>query len=191
MTQDTSNGWNAIAAEFIKLRSGTGTDVIDLWIETLPSGCSVLDIGCGFGHPVTATLQRHGFDAYGIEPSEKLVEAFKQRLTDIPVACEPFESSTFFNRHFDAICAVGLIFLLSEVSQSALVEKVSAALNPGGQFLFSAPKEICEWQDSLTYQTSRSLGADAYIALGKQAGLSLRDTYLDAGQNHYFLMEKS
>ncbi|HMI63810.1 MAG TPA: class I SAM-dependent methyltransferase, partial [Puia sp.] len=47
------------------------------------------------------------------------------------VACESVERSSFFNRSFDGVIAVGLMFLLSEETQRTLIPKMAAALNPG------------------------------------------------------------
>ncbi|MBX9614473.1 MAG: class I SAM-dependent methyltransferase, partial [Caulobacteraceae bacterium] len=106
-------------------------------------------------------------------------------LPGVPVACEPVETSSLFDRTFDGAVAIGLIFLLPEADQRALITRVARALTPGGRFLFTAPAEACDWTDTLTGQTSRSLGEDEYRRLLHAAGLSLTTTALDAGGNHY------
>ncbi len=190
MTRDPSNGWNGVAAKFIKDRSDIGRDVIAHWISTLPRGASVFDIGCGFGDPVTRLLRENGMAVYAIEPSKNLVAEFQRRLPGIPIRCETIEESSFYNRTFDAICTIGLLFLLPIESQIQLFKKVSSALDLGGQFLFSAPAEICEWDDLLTSRRSVSLGLNAYKELCAANGLELLKTKLDAGGNHYYFMQK-
>ncbi|MET0573299.1 MAG: class I SAM-dependent methyltransferase, partial [Pedobacter agri] len=91
-----------------------------------------------------------------------------------------------FNRSFDGIIAVGLMFLLSEETQRILIPKMASALNPGGRLLFTAPLEKIEWKDAMTEKDSRSLGAEQYRDLVSASGLSIGEEYHDEGGNHYF-----
>ena len=104
----------------------------------------------------------------------------------MPVACESVERSLFFNRNFEGIISVGLMFLLPEQNQRTLIHKMAAALNPGGRLLFTAPIDKIEWNDAMTEQPSRSLGAEEYRALMLAAGLSMDQEFDDEGGNHYF-----
>jgi cyclopropane fatty-acyl-phospholipid synthase-like methyltransferase len=115
-----------------------------------------------------------------------MVADFRQHFPDVPVACESVERSQFFNRSFDGIIAVGLIFLLAEEAQRALVPKMAVALNPGGRLFFTAPVDRIEWKDAMTEQPSRSLGAEEYRALMLASGLSIDQEFDDEGGNHYY-----
>ncbi|WP_327196513.1 class I SAM-dependent methyltransferase [Sphingomonas sp. Leaf24] len=95
------------------------------------------------------------------------------------------ENSCFFDRKFDAAVAIGLLFLLPEPAQAALIARVGRTLKPGGRFLFGAPRIACTWRDTLTGRTSRSLGETAYRALLADAGLHLAANYRDNGGNDY------
>ncbi|MEX2553419.1 MAG: SAM-dependent methyltransferase, partial [Actinomycetota bacterium] len=103
------------------------------------------------------------------------------------VACEAVRSSRFFDRKFDGAVAWGLLFLLPSEAQSVLIHKVSDRLVAGGRFLFTAPRQACEWQDVLTDRTSVSMGREGYRAALQEAGLVLVDEREDEGENHYFL----
>lgn len=96
------------------------------------------------------TLARAGLAVSGIDPSPTLLAAFRHALPDAPAACEAAEDSGYFGRHFDGAVAVGLLFLLPPVTQAAVIDRVAAALRPGGRFLFSAPRIACRWSDTLT-----------------------------------------
>jgi len=93
---------------------------------------------------------------------------------------------TFFSRTFDGVLAIGLIFLLPKDAQGKLITKAGNALKPGGRFLFSAPRQECEWEDVLTGQRSVSLGEAEYVLSLARAGMRLIHTYRDEGDNHYF-----
>ena len=186
MHDDPSNGYEAAAAEFMKLRSDTGAEVVGSWAASLPRHAKVLDIGAGYGHPIAPVLLRAGVQLSAIDAAPKMVAAFKHNFPDVRVACEAAEESDFFSETFDAILSVGLMFLLPEKTQIQLIPRIAAALKPNGQFLFSAPKQKYEWVDVLTGQTSWSLGADRYGAILNQSGLTVTATHTDAGGSNYY-----
>jgi SAM-dependent methyltransferase len=185
-SEDPSLGWDSVADRFIAIRSDIGADVVRRWSRQLPRGGAVADVGCGSGAPIAAALVAEGFEVCGIDPSPTMLGAFQRRFPSAQVACEPAETSRFFDRTFDGVVAIGVMFLLPEAAQGAVIARVAQALRPGGRFLFSAPAQACEWADSLTGRPSRSLGGERYQDLLAGVGLRLRETYLDSGQNHYF-----
>ena len=185
---DASNGYEVIADQFIKNRqqSNIGIDVIRDWARALPAGASVLDLGCGFGQPVSEIFINSGFSLYGLDASPTLVSEFQKRFPGVPVSCATVMESDFFGKSFDAVIAIGLIFLLAEDEQKNLIKKVSSILNFNGRFLFTAPWQECSWNDILTGTASRSLGRETYLSLFNENGLRLVDEYTDEGENHYF-----
>lgn len=186
MNGDASRGWESIAADFARLRSGIGAQAVQQWAACLPPGANIVDIGCGTGVPIARALADMGFTVYGIDPSPTLLAAFRRNLPGAPAACEPAETSGFFNRRFDAAVMIGVIFLLPETDQAALIGRIGQVLAPGGHFLFSAPHQACSWMDSLTGRQSFSPGAVRYQNWLAAAGLSLHGSFIDAGANNYF-----
>lgn len=185
---DPSNGYEAVAPEFMRRReqSSIGVATVRMWARLLPRGGAVLDLGCGSGKPISTTLRKQGLLPYGIDASASLIAAFRRRLPDAHVACEAIEGSRFFGRTFDGVVAVGLMFLLPADVQRDLIRKVAVALNPDGRFLFTSPVQACAWTDVLTGQESHSLGAEEYRAAFSEAGLALVGEYQDHGENHYY-----
>jgi SAM-dependent methyltransferase len=190
---DLSNGYEALARTFMARRSESAVGVVTAraWAASLPSGGTVLDLGCGHGVPISQTLIEAGLDVYGVEASPSLAAAFRQRFPQSPVACEAVERSRFFDRTFDGAIAWGLMFLLPADTQIALISRVAAALVPGGRFLFTSPAEVCTWTDILTRRESRSLGADRYRSALSDAGLLLLGEYEDEGRNHYYDVQRA
>jgi cyclopropane fatty-acyl-phospholipid synthase-like methyltransferase len=141
---DPSNGYEAIAAEFIarRERSGIGAATVRAWARSLNPRTSILDLGCGHGVPISAALMDDGFDVYGIDSSPTLTAMFRDRFPRAHLACEAVDDSNFFDRKFDAIVAVGLMFLLSADVQDRLVRRVAQALNSGGRFLFTDRRKL-------------------------------------------------
>jgi cyclopropane fatty-acyl-phospholipid synthase-like methyltransferase len=184
--EDRSNGWEAVADTLIAGRSNIGAATARTWARSLPKNASVLDLGCGSGVPVSEALMEEGCIVSGIDASPTLAVAFATRFPHAQVACEPAEESRFFGRRFDGIIAIGLIFLLRENAQRALIGRDSAALHPGGRFVFTAPVEIGTWADITTGRESVSLGEDVYRAILAGAGLSVVAEYVDERRNHYY-----
>ena len=158
--KDPPNGYEAVATEFIagRQRSGVGVTTVRAWERSLPQGATILDLGCGFGVPNSQALINDGFVIYGVDASPSLIAEFRRRFPDVNVACEAVEDSRLFDRTFDGVMAVGLLFLLSEDSQRDLIRRVGLALNSGGRFLFTSPAQCCTWTDILTGRESLSLG---------------------------------
>lgn len=192
MENDPTNGYEAIAEDFIAYRSKSamGAAVVRSWAQTLVPNATILDLGCGNGIPITEALVKDRHTLYGIDASPTLIASYREHFPDMTVACEPVETTGFFGRKFDGVVAWGLMFLLSESAQSGLIHGVSTILNPGGQFLFTSPEQMCTWTDVLTGIESRSLGAKKYKRILSSAGLSLIGNCFDEGENYYYFAKK-
>lgn len=143
-------------------------------LERLPSGCRILDVGCGEGTFV-AYARRRGFDAWGIDFSRQAIEAGRRRyglatlregtLEDLRTDGEvPFEAVTTFE-------------VLEHVeSPVAFLQRLSGRLRPGGHLVLSVPNRdrwpIREFGDyppnHLTRWSERSLRRVA-----REAGLTV------------------
>lgn len=183
---DASHGYESVAERFAATRSTIGASTVRAWARTLPPGSSVLDLGCGSGHPISQALVDAGVAVWGIDASPAMVAAFRRRLPAMHVACESVGSSDLFGRTFEGAVAVGLVFLLGPREQRDLFERVASALGPGGRFLFTAPTQTASWADVLTGRVSSSLGREAYLAALDDAGFDLVAEHDDEGGNHYY-----
>ncbi len=184
---DASNGYEEFAAEFIAARNPSiGVDAVRDWARNLPGGAAILDLGCGTGVPVSEALIEDGFRVYGVDASPTLAAEFGRRFPQMSVICEPVETSAFFNRSFDGVVAIGLMFLLPADVQRSLIFKVASRLHGGGHFLFTSPYQACQWEDLITGRVSRSLGEHAYTTFLSEAGLVVVGNYTGEGGTHYF-----
>jgi len=190
-SEDFSNGWEAVADEFIAVRNQHyGSHAIANWAEFLQPGQEVLDIGCGFGGSYTHGLIDQGIQIYGIDASQSLLAEHRKRYPEALVRCEAVQRSLLFEKEFSGIIAVGLVFLLDRDTQVSLLRRVALALKKGGRLLFSAPWQVCEWDDLLTNRKSQSLGREAYCSILEKQGLILHEEFSDEGENHFFDFHK-
>ena len=193
LPMDRSSGYEAVSAEFLAYRgngstrsTAIGVKEVRKWAMTLPRNGSVIDLGCGPGLPITVVLVEEGLRVFGIDAAPSFVAAFQRNLPDTPILCEAVQESRFFNRTFDAVLAIGLMFLLKTEDQYNLIRRFAEILSPGGRLLFTAPSKPAVWKDAMTGLESISLGAERYRELLRAAGLSVAKEYEDAGENHYF-----
>lgn len=198
MHDDESNGYEEIADLYASRRGkrpavgdAIGAGVVRAWAEVFHPGATVLDLGAGPGEPGTRILLEAGLTPYAIDASPKMVSTFRRAFPGVLSQLSTAEASDFFERSFDGVLAWGLIFLLEPPAQALAIQKVSRALVPGGRFLFTAPTQVHEWNDAMTGRVSRSLGAETYARLLRDAGLTWVDSARDEGENHYFFVEKS
>lgn len=185
---DPSYGYDAVADAFCAARDASSTGVATVldWAGDFAPGTEILDVACGSGKPLALALRKAGFAVAGIDASARLCEAFCENLPGAPVRCEAAEHSDWFGRQFAGVICVGLVFLLPEHEQPALIANLARAVAPGGSLLLSAPAEAGDWNDLLTGRRSVSLGADRYRELLRDTGLAVARELDDEGGNHYY-----
>jgi SAM-dependent methyltransferase len=189
---DRTNGYEAVSEEFLAGRgsrspsTGIGVREVRKWARTLPHSCSVIDLGCRPGFPITVVLVEEGLRVFGVDAAPSFVAAFQRNLPGTPIICEAVEESRLFDRTFDAVLAWGLMFLLNSESQHRLIQRFAEILIPGGRLLFTSTSKPAVWTDGMTGMESFSLGAEEYRKLLGAVGISVADEYEDEGENHYF-----
>jgi SAM-dependent methyltransferase len=190
---DRSNGYEAVSEEFLARRGNSrsrsiaiGVAEVRKWAKTLQRGSSVIDLGCGPGFPITVVMVEEGLQVFGVDAAPSFVAAFQRNLPGIPIVCESVLESRMFDRTFDAVLSIGLMFLLKAEEQHRLIQKFAEILVPGGRLLFTSPAKPAVWNDAMTGMESISLGAKEYKKLLGSAGISVSQEYEDAGESHYF-----
>jgi SAM-dependent methyltransferase len=187
---DMSNGYEEHAETFMRWRHPSmGQDIVREWARVLAPGATVLELGCGDG-AMSQVLVDAGLTLYAVDASPTLLRVFRERFLAVVTECAAAEESTYFERSFDGVVTVGLIFLLSEETQHRVLAKVAHALKRGGRFVFTAPSQACTWIDELTGRESRSLGAAAYGEFLHGVGLHIVSEGADEGGNHYYFALK-
>ena len=107
-------------------------------------GARILDVGCGFGRH-TVELARRGYEVSGIDPSAALITEARKRAADAGFTIdfrlewgERFSTDQAFDA---AICLFTSLGQITEQGEnSGLVDKVFAALKPGGHFVVEVPQ---------------------------------------------------
>src|SRR5215469_6715239 len=154
LPMDRSSGYEAVSVEFLARRgnistrsTAIGVREVRKWAKALPRSSSVIDLGCGPGFPITVVLIDEGLHVFGVDAAPSFVTAFQRNLPGTPVLCEAVQESRFFDRTFDAVLAIGLMFLLKAEDQRHLIQRFAEILVPGGRLLFTATAKPALWND--------------------------------------------
>lgn len=154
---DRSNEYEAVSEEFLARRGKSKTRSVAIgvkevrkWAKKLPRGSSVIDLGGGPGIPITVVLVEEGLEAFGVDAAPSFVAAFQRKLPGTPIVCESVLESRLFDRTFDAVMAIGLMFLLKAEGQHRLVRRFADILVPGDRLLFTATAKPAVGIDAMT-----------------------------------------
>lgn len=120
------------------------------FIETLPAGANLLEIGCGAGHDALFFMDK-GFNVVAHDGCAEFGEITKERTGLEVVICD-FEELDF-TAAFDAIWASAALLHVSSDKLDLVVSKLYRALRPGGMISasFKAKDEDIgkDWEDGL------------------------------------------
>jgi len=124
--------YNKIATEFDKTRVAIWSNV-RAFLDLLPVGSSVLDIGCGNGKNM---LYRKDLNFKGIDISEEQVRICKEKGLDVTQAC--MEALPYSDNEFDnAICIASYHHLQSDKYRQIALQQMYRCLKPGGKVLIT------------------------------------------------------
>ncbi|MFD4973036.1 class I SAM-dependent methyltransferase [Streptomyces sp. NPDC058424] len=102
----------------------------------VPAGARVLDAGCGTGR-VMIRLAELGYDCVGVDLDASMLAVARKQAPELPwfqADLAAFEPDLLgIEADFDLVVAAGNIFpLLAAGTEAAVVERLAAALRPGG-----------------------------------------------------------
>ncbi|MFW9767302.1 MAG: class I SAM-dependent methyltransferase [Candidatus Thorarchaeota archaeon] len=142
-------GYNVIAGKYNQERNLEITKEIDEFIEHLPEGAVVLDIGCGGGIPVLKTMIEKGFSAKGIDFSKGMLELAKQNVPEAELILGDVMKHEIESESFDGIISTYSIIHIHKSYHPALYLKIFNWLKPGGVMLVSTARTA--WEEVSDY----------------------------------------
>jgi trans-aconitate methyltransferase len=137
------------------------------WLErfmaALPSAGSILDLGCGSGHPVAQYMVGRGFHVTGIDSSPTLISLCRQRLPKQEWIVEDMRLLRI-SRRFEGILAWDSFFHLKPDDQRRMFDVFARHAEPSAVLMFnSGPaygEAIGEYRGDPLYHAS--LNAEEY-----------------------------
>jgi 2-polyprenyl-3-methyl-5-hydroxy-6-metoxy-1,4-benzoquinol methylase len=130
--------WSEEEIEKRKNRKPVFRDAFALLHRQKPKGGSVLDIGCGIG-TFLAICRAGGWNVTGVEPST-IACGVARREYGLELINEPFSSTMFQGRKFDAIFAAQVLHHLPD--PTAFVADVDRVLADDGILILRTPNLI-------------------------------------------------
>ncbi len=113
---------------------------VDKFLSLLPPGGRVLDVGCGAGVK-TAYLLEQGYEAVGIDFSEKMIELAQERVPTGNFFVKDIKKPLAFTDKFDGIFAQAVLLHIPKKEVLSVLENLVSNLKPGGS-LYIAVKAI-------------------------------------------------
>lgn len=148
------------------------------WLERfaalLPSGGSVLDIGCGSGEPIAGWFVRNGFSVTGVDSSPSLIAICRERFPEQRWLVADMRTLDLGTR-WHGILAWHSFFHLSAADQRAMFPRFDALARPGAALMFTsgpeAGEKIGEWRGEPLFHAS--LQSEEYRQLLSESGFSV------------------
>jgi len=149
------------------------------WVECEPSGCSVLDFGCGSGVMVRALAQR-GFSVTGVDASSGMIAAAQRYLCAAPLDGYRLEviggvngEGEYRRATYHGVLCVAVLEYVHNAD--ALLAQLAGLIDVGGFLILSVPNQTSllrrlEW---FLHRHRRFLHGAAALA-----GLAGSDSYL-------------
>ncbi|MFR9726818.1 methyltransferase domain-containing protein [Streptomyces sp. MS19] len=113
-------------------------------------GLDVLDLGCGAGHLAAELLRRGAVRVVGVDGSESLLDAARDRLADVPAGGRELrlhdleEPLPFLPDASADLAVLGLVHHHVE-ARGRLLGEIRRVLRPGGALLLSVTHPTSDW----------------------------------------------
>jgi SAM-dependent methyltransferase len=117
--------------------------LLSLFRHYLPSGGSILDVGCATGYFLEGAQQ--DFDAWGIDPSPVSLKICRDRGVSQVVRGSTDDFSAVADKHFDA---VGFLDVIEHVDNDlSALRKARDVLTEGGLMMITVPAHMWLWSE--------------------------------------------
>lgn len=92
---------------------------LDRFLALIPAGGSILDVGCGTGHPVARYMLGRGYAVTGVDSSPSLIAKARERFPDREWIVADMRDLAL-GRRFDGLIAWHSFFHLTDTAQRAM-----------------------------------------------------------------------
>ncbi len=113
---------------------------MERFVALLPSGGSVLDLGCGSGQPIARHLLESGFAVVGVDSSPNLIAKCRNRFPEAEWVVADMRT-LFINQKFDGLIAWDSFFHLSHKDQRGMFAIFREHASSGAPLLFTTGTE--------------------------------------------------
>ena len=158
----------------VRHRNGTELVWLERFLDALPDGRDILDLGCGNGEPFTRALLDAQLNLTGVDFSPELLTISQARYPSARWLEQDLRHLDLDPNRFDGILCWGTIFHLMQADQRGLMSKMGTLLKPGGVLLMTSGDTAREGEgyigDAKIYHAS--LSVEGYETALKRAGFN-------------------
>ena len=144
-------------------------------VSLLPTGATILDIGCGHGEPIAKYLIEQGFDVGGVDASPSLISLCRIRFPDREWLVADMRTLEL-GKKFHGLVAWDSCFHLSHEDQRRMFPIFRRHAAPGAALLFTSgpshSESIGSYRGEPLYHAS--LSASEYSLLLESNGFGVR-----------------
>lgn len=149
-------------------------EYLNLIVNSIPQGGSILDLGCGTGEPIAQFFIEKGFKLTGIDGSQKMIALCKKRFPrENWIVADMCEIN--LQQRFDAILAWHSFFHLQHDQQRDMFKIFASHIKPGGILAFTSGTEHGEvWSNNGGQELYHaSLSTEEYAKLLRAASFKV------------------
>lgn len=116
------------------------SEYLNLILNSIPAGGSILDLGCGTGEPISKFFIEKGFKVTGVDGSKKMIALCNERFpTEQWIISDMREIN--LKQRFDVILAWHSFFHLDHDSQRKMFKIFESHIKPNGILAFTSGDE--------------------------------------------------
>jgi SAM-dependent methyltransferase len=149
---------------------------LDRFLDCVPAGGTVLDVGCGSGEPIARYLLDRGFGVVGVDGSPSMIDLCRARFPGSEWLVRDMRELDLEHR-FDGILAWDSFFHLGIDDQRETLPRLAMHARPGAPLMFTSGTEegeaIGPWLGEPLYHASldsdeyqRLLDANSFVVRG-------------------------
>ena len=143
-------GYDKIAEEYDQDRENfDNSKEIQEFIDILPEGASVLDVGCGGGKPILKRMIEEGYDATGIDFSTGMLEVARRNAPQATLIHGDVTKTEFDENSFDGIVSTYAIIHIHKSLHPMMYNRMYKWLKPGGVMLVCTAHS--DWEEIAEY----------------------------------------
>lgn len=135
---------------------------LDRFLDRIPVGGHILDLGCGSGEPIARYLIEQNLRVTGVDAAPGLIDLCRRRFPEQDWIVADMRGLAL-GRRFDGLIAWHSVFHLDPAAQREMFGIYARHLKPGGVLMFTSGTEegatVGEWRGEPLYHGSLSTAA--------------------------------
>ncbi|MEM7786374.1 MAG: class I SAM-dependent methyltransferase [Bacteroidota bacterium] len=153
---------------------------LDRFIDGLPEGAHILDLGCGSGEPMARYLIAHGFRITGVDAAQAMIDIAQTRFPEHTWRQGDMRELDL-GETFDGIIGWNSFFHLPPGDQPDTLRSIVAHLKPGGRLMLTVGPENGEVTGHVNGEQvyHGSLSPDTYTRILGELDLRIIDFVLE------------